>query len=332
MDPDSESLKSMRNWYDMEEIRIMNLEWDEDDRRTNRLAAKKAALKTEAEKRAKIQANVDRALAERRAAEKAAEASNEKAAVETAAEASNNESPKKRLQNKTSLRRLLKKVETTTDEGAVSQDTVEDSNMSDDFDAVAAHEKAISELTELFADEPIELQMILEVIRLNQSNASEELAVEVPSLEVAAMVVPDPKAAVEVASPENNASEKPAVEVLSLEVNPMVTPDPEAAVEVSSPERAPGSVSPVVIPDAEKADAPSPEKAPVVVSPAVAMAHVVDGGGEGLLGRRDGQPPRIIRMNSDGSMPFRQGAKDLHSNTFCGVLRRSPQTKIRSHD
>merc|ERR1712237_269217 len=105
----------------MEEIRIMNLEWDKDDRKTNTLAAKEAALKTEAERRAKIQANVDRALAERRAAEKAAEASNEKAAVETAAEASNKESPKKKLQNKTSLRRLLKKVETTTDEGAVSQ-------------------------------------------------------------------------------------------------------------------------------------------------------------------------------------------------------------------
>ena len=124
MDPDSESLKSMRNWYDMEEIRIMNLEWDKDDRKTNTLAAKEAALKIEAEKRAKIQANVDKALAERCAAEKAAEASNEKAAVEIAAEASNEESPKKaavrlnyrglrwkrflkKLQNKTSMRRLL---------------------------------------------------------------------------------------------------------------------------------------------------------------------------------------------------------------------------------
>ena len=178
MDPDSALFKLMR-----EEIRTLNLECDEDDRRTGLLAVKKAALKTEAEKRAKIQANVDKALAERHAAEKAAEASNEKAAVEIAAEASNEESPKKaavklnyrglrwkrflkKLQNKTLLRRLLVhpkevKVETITDEGVVSQDTIEDGIMSDDYDAVVAqacseeHKKAVSSFKELFAEEPI---------------------------------------------------------------------------------------------------------------------------------------------------------------------------------
>ena len=50
MDPDSELAKLIT-----EEIRRLNVELNEDDRRTGLLAVKKAALKKETEKRAEIQ-------------------------------------------------------------------------------------------------------------------------------------------------------------------------------------------------------------------------------------------------------------------------------------
>ena len=51
----------------------INLEWDEHDRKTGLSEAKKADLQRDAERRANIKANVDRALVERQTAEFAPE-------------------------------------------------------------------------------------------------------------------------------------------------------------------------------------------------------------------------------------------------------------------
>ena len=69
MDPDNKFMKFMSK-----KIRKLNLKRDKDDRKTGRLAARQVAIeKATGEKRTKIQANVDKALAERHQAEKAAD-------------------------------------------------------------------------------------------------------------------------------------------------------------------------------------------------------------------------------------------------------------------
>ena len=65
MDPNNIFMKFMR-----EEIRKLNLELDKDDRKIGRLAAIEKAT---AEKRAKIQVNMDKAIDERCPEEKAAD-------------------------------------------------------------------------------------------------------------------------------------------------------------------------------------------------------------------------------------------------------------------